>query len=366
MLETIRCAVKVCGRLVGILERQPSWIVTGVALVLVMGIGVADYLSGAEWSFSIFYLLAVSLAVWFAGKTSGILTAAASAIVWLVADLGAGFHASAVAPCWNAVIRLGVFVIVVFLFSALKELNAKTERIVQERTAQLTAEITEREQVQQQLIEIRNEEHGRIAQELHDGLCQDLTAIAFKAKLLQDTLAPGSEKEAREAARIVALLNRAVGQAYRLARGLDPIELAGDGLPSALDKLARHTEEVFGVDCTVSAEPVTWPLDKRTSAHLYRIAQEAINNAVRHGQPQRVRIELKTANRQLCLTVEDDGTGFRPETPPQRGMGLRFMRYRAGSIGAALEIDSRPKEGTRVRCVVPQTRPVAPTEQSAV
>jgi PAS domain S-box-containing protein len=214
--------------------------------------------------------------------------------------------------------------------------------------------ISDRHRLERQILEISDREHARIGQDLHDSLCQQLVSLALDANSLKHELAAARRPEARKASRISDYLDRAITEARQLARGLYPVRLAQDGLPSALEEMAAATRERFKIRCRFAGKgPVTLK-DNAMATHLYRIAQEAVSNAVRHGRARSVTIRLCARAGTLELNVEDDGAGLsatrRRETA---GMGLHIMDYRARMIGGTFQIGPGVHRGTKVCCCVP-------------
>jgi two-component system, NarL family, sensor histidine kinase NreB len=212
-------------------------------------------------------------------------------------------------------------------------------------------DITERRRLEEEVLRISEIERRHIGQDLHDGLGQHLTGIELLMQALQSKL-PTKNRE--EAERIAGNVRRAIEQTRALARGLSPVELDANGLMSALQELAAHVEALFRVRCTFSCPaPVLVP-DNTAATHLFRIAQEAASNAIKHGQAKNVDITLQRTAEEVQLIVSDDGSGLRlPETKSERqGMGLNIMRYRAEMIGAAFSVKSG-KAGTVVTCTAP-------------
>jgi PAS domain S-box-containing protein len=215
--------------------------------------------------------------------------------------------------------------------------------------ADALAAAIERRVLEEELLKTSSREQQRIGQDLHDSLCQQLAGIEFQNSVLVQQLSKAPEAQA-EAARIGELIRNATKQARALARGLSPVEIEPNGLMAALDNLAINATNLFRVQCSFECpQPVL--LQNRTSAtHLYRIAQEAIGNAVKHGQAKAIVVSLKKLDEELILTVKDDGVGFNQDGRAIEGMGLRIMEYRADMIGAMLRIDSLKGEGTTVAC----------------
>jgi signal transduction histidine kinase len=214
--------------------------------------------------------------------------------------------------------------------------------------------VTDRRQLERQILEISDREQARIGQELHDGLCQQLVSLAFDANSLESELTAKRLPQARTAKRIADLLDRAITEARQLARGLFPIRLDAQGLPSALEELARTTRERFGVQCRFEASEGAAVETKAMATHLYRIAQEAVNNAVQHGPARSITLRLQSRRNRLALEVQDDGQGISPVRLKQsHGMGLHIMDYRARSIGGTFAFGPGPDGGTLISCCVP-------------
>ena len=189
------------------------------------------------------------------------------------------------------------------------------------------------------------------ARNLHDSLGQKLTGAVFLSRTLATRLADAGGEERDSAERINELLKDALGQVRRLARGLAPVELSEEGLANALQQLAADTRETYRIECAFHAEDNGRVRDNKASVHLFHIAQEAVNNAVRHGKPSKILITLAAGTGDGGrLAVEDNGAGISVETKPNQGMGLRIMNYRATMIGGSLDIQRRKGGGVIVTC----------------
>ena len=219
-------------------------------------------------------------------------------------------------------------------------------------------EITENKRLEREVQEISESEKRRIGQDLHDGLGQYLTGIACMVKVVEQKLASRDLPEAGDVKKITAMVNETISQARDLARGLSPVELENNGLQAALAELASRVSRT-NVNCTVKGPSFTKVYDNAAAIHLYRIAQEAVNNAIKHGRAKNITIGLNTQNNQVELTVQDDGCGFPKNPGKNSGMGLRVMNYRAGMIGATVSIGSADPCGTLVRCVMSNRPPNA-------
>jgi PAS domain S-box-containing protein len=217
-------------------------------------------------------------------------------------------------------------------------------------------DITEREQLERALLNISAREQRRIGQDLHDGLGQHLTGIAFMAKVHEDKLAERKMPDAADAAKIVKLVNEAIHKTRELARGLLPVMSDAQGLMSALQLWAAEVQDLFGISCRFECETTVLIHDDAAATHLYHIAQEAVNNAIKHGHAHNILLRLAAQNGWGTLLIADDGTGIAEDRGSSQGMGLHIMSYRAGMIGGELEVRPSPPHGTSVTCVFPMAR----------
>jgi PAS domain S-box-containing protein len=445
-----------------------------VGLIYELALGMLDFTTPEEMSFTIFYLLGVAFVGWGAGSRAAVLVSAAStAIMTTHEQMGLeNSHLSLRLILWNASTRFLLFCAAGWLTAEITRLNRHLQNLVVARTAQLEAEIekhkttsaqlrealsrlrtiiasvpmilfavdrerritfedgqalnvfgvepgsrvgqsaleaygnsaetqeqmsralggeefcalveigpvaletrysptrdgsgavcgytgvavnvTDRRQLERQILEISDREQARIGQELHDGLCQQLVSLAFDANSLESELSAKALPQARTAKRIADFLDQAITEARQLARGLFPIRLQAQGLPSALEELARTTRERFNVQCRSETHTGALVETKAMATHLYRIAQEAVNNAIQHGPARSIIVRLRNRDSRLELQVEDDGRGISPSRLKQcHGMGLHIMDYRARSIGGTFTFGPGPKGGTLISCCVP-------------
>lgn len=240
--------------------------------------------------------------------------------------------------------------------------RSESEQRVLERTAQLResnealqAQINERKKVEREILSICEREQQRIGQDLHDSLGQKLTAVTYVAKLLHKKLAAKKWPEASEAAEVLKSISEAIDQVRGLAKGLYPIVLKANGLVPALQELASTTEVNYSIACTVEANEDLAIADEIVAIQLYRIAQEAVHNAIKHGSPKRIQIRVSASKGKASLFVNDDGKGLPEKLEKMSGMGLHIMKYRAGMIGAEVEVYRRKEGGTSVACHFPAT-----------
>jgi len=307
---------------------------------------------------------AVVLSAWYGGFGPGI---ASSALSMLALDyffipplytLNLGF---------DDFIRLVIFGAVALLTSwlsaqlkkakmGLERSNQEMEARVEQRTEELSrlnvelkTEVEHRLQAEKAIIDISSREQRRLGQDLHDGLCQLLAGTRLATLEVKKRLEAKSISEAADVAIIESNMAEALAQADSISRGLYPVELETNGLMAALEELSTKISRIFPVTCQfICWKPVLLP-DATVSLHLYRIAQEAVMNAIKGGKAKRINIRLNRRDAQVVLSVADNGVGFKAQEP-RKGMGLNIMDYRAKVIGAALRFKSHLHHGTVVTC----------------
>jgi signal transduction histidine kinase len=213
-------------------------------------------------------------------------------------------------------------------------------------------DVTGRRRLERELMDVGADLQRRIGQDLHDGLGQMLTGVAFQARALEKRLARLCPQETPKAAAILSLVNDAISQTRALARGLSPVDVAEEGLMGALETCAANVQALTGIRCTFECPEPVPVADNDVATHLYHIAQEAATNAARHAHAANIVIGLSQRDGSMHLTVRDDGVG-----PPQNlgetpGLGLKIMGYRARMIGAGFEVTRNEGGGTTVLCVL--------------
>jgi PAS domain S-box-containing protein len=219
----------------------------------------------------------------------------------------------------------------------------------------ITRDISAQRELEKEVINASTFEQERIGQEIHDGLGQRLTGLSMTVEGLRRTLAKQALPEAALAGEIIKQLQAATRETRAITHGLIPVPLTEQGLSDALGKLAEDIQTATGVSCRFTSGASVEVKDRATAVQLYRVAQEAVNNAVRHAQARHITIRLERVNRRLELSISDDGKGFRPDNGTHEGFGLRIMRYRAAMIDCDLRVDSVPGKGTVVRCRLDST-----------
>jgi signal transduction histidine kinase/DNA-binding response OmpR family regulator len=213
-------------------------------------------------------------------------------------------------------------------------------------------DITERRRLEREIIEISQEERNKIGQDLHDSLGQQLAGIAFLTEVLEKRLHEISETEALHISKISRLISGAIEQTRFLARGLSPVEMEPNGFITALERLIENINSVFGIAGSLKTYGHALIHDNKVATQLFYIAQEAINNAVKHSKAKNILVSLTFDKDTIKLEVNDDGIGISGSMNGKNGLGLRIMHYRARLIGAILTIEKKQKFGTRIHCLL--------------
>jgi signal transduction histidine kinase len=215
---------------------------------------------------------------------------------------------------------------------------------------QLQHEMNEKNQLQKEILEIGEREQRRIGLELHDSLSQQLTGLSYFCKIVGSRLETTNQTEANEIKRIANLLNDSINQARGMARGLYPVGLETIGLINSIKDYANTVHRMYEVSCQVDSDPNMDLTDVTLCTHLIRIIQEAVTNAIKHGNASSINIILAKHKRNAQIVIQDNGSGFDINQQPEIGMGLKIMKFRANMIQAEITIDSTPQIGSKVIC----------------
>jgi signal transduction histidine kinase len=226
-------------------------------------------------------------------------------------------------------------------------------------------DISQRVRLEREIVDVSAREQQRFGQELHDGLSQQLTGLKFKASLLEYQLQSKDLPEANDAKAISKLLNEATDEASNLARTVRPVEIESRGLMMALGELAARTAHAHRVKCVCVFRRAVFVHDNNVATHVYRIAEEAITNALQHGEATDIRLALDETKDCVTLTVRDNGRGLPKDFPEDGGLGLHMMRYRARMIGGSVEVRRDPARGTIVSCAFQKRGIAAPVKEPA-
>lgn len=223
--------------------------------------------------------------------------------------------------------------------------------------SKVARDITERKRLEKEILEISDREQRRIGYDLHDGLCQHLAGIELKSQVLEQKLSKRFESAAANAGEISKAVREAIAQTRALARGLSPVTIESDGLFSALQELSLNVEKLFHVRCQFDGDADVRIRDHSAATHLFRLAQEAVSNAIKHGKAKWVSIQLKAEGDRVYLAVSDNGCGIPDNRQKFKGMGLRIMQSRANMIGGTLTVERNVPAGTIVICAAPNPAP---------
>ena len=226
--------------------------------------------------------------------------------------------------------------------AALREANQKLRDVLEERR-----------RLENELLEIAENERRRIGFDLHDDLGQKLTGMLLITRAMEQRLSKEGHKEAEEVRRVCELIEQSVTHTHNLAHHFSSIDAEGGDLAEVMNGLAATVEKMFAIPCQCTVKGEIPLLPENANAQFYKISQEAISNAIKHGKASCVWISVTVAAQKLIVTIKNDGIPFSPPVNPKARMGLRTMNYRANAIGATFEIKPNQKNGTIVTCVLP-------------
>lgn len=322
-------------------------------LALLAAIGLFDWAITSALSISLLYLVPVGVGTWLLGLGPGSVLAVLAAFTWYLAEVwGRSGHTADFNGIWQGLSRLGFYGLTAFLIDRVRTLTFNLEALVRTRTLALQTEVLRRKQLEQEAADISEREQERIAHELHDELAAYMAGIAFRAKTLAESLDGRGAPEAADAGNLVKLVNCATQQVRSFSRLLAPLEGAQTNLAAALSRLGNEVETVFRITCAVDIQGLP-ELTSEQCSQLYRIAQEAVRNAIQHAEAELVRICVQADNGCLRLSIRCDGKPWEHVGQPSTGMGLRIMRHRTERMGGQLEIQPDPAGGALVVCEVP-------------
>ncbi len=257
--------------------------------------------------------------------------------------------------------KVRVFVDIFYLQRQVLLHNQQLESLVAQRTrdlaatnARLTLEMAERRNLEINLVRVSEEQRRVIGCELHDGLGQQLVSLSLLTASLQQQLTHRAQPEANAAQRIVELINEAAVMTRSVARGLYPAALEYGGLSAALEYLVNNARSLDKMDYVLNVGPEVQVHDPLVAINLYRIAQEAISNALKYSQAGLMRIDLAQVDGKIRLTLSDDGIGIDPSRlGPSKGLGMHSMQYRASLLGGSIKIESNAQQGTTITVTYP-------------
>lgn len=242
----------------------------------------------------------------------------------------------------------------------LRRAHEELESRVEQRTAALKEAyqklrdgLEERKRLEAELLEIAENERRRIGFDLHDDLGQKLTGVLMIARAVEQQLTREGHEQAEDSQRVCELIEQCMQHTHNLAHHFSSIDATGGDLAGVMNGLAATAEKMFSIPCQCTIKGEIPALPENTSAQFYKIAQEAISNAIKHGKATCVWISVAANAHSLAVSIKNDGNLFSPPANPKARMGLRTMNYRANTVGASFEIKPGQKNGTVVTCVLP-------------
>lgn len=339
----------------------PRLVYALLCLIALWSIGTIDSMIDYRISLLVLYILPVGFATIYVGPVFAVFLAGLSVVLWKCGDYLAGMpHPGFVILFWNGTIVFTLFVIVIALLDLLRRTLVGLEKTVEERTSQLTHEMGERGRMEREIIELSEKEQQRFGQELHDVVCQELASVAIASHLLTRKLLAQELPEASHAREIAGMADHALAQARSVARGFFTAGFDTAGLEEAMREAARHAAERGKLSCSVRWQENLVISHEDAVINLFRIAQEALQNAIKHAGASQITITMESIDEVLRLIIEDNGKGLDNSSRSTKGLGLSIMAYRAGLIGGEFKIERLAKGGTRVACLVPVEKLASP------
>lgn len=321
-----------------------KWQILAIAFAVVLLIGYCDFLLPYEVTMMMFYFAPILFAAWYGDRRSAVIIAVVSAPVWWLANYSSQ-PSSMEIYTWAGCNRLATFLVVALGGAAMREQRETMQArvVAMERTRELEEEI----------LRVSEREQMRLGQDLHDGLCQQLAAIDCAVACLRHDLEEKEWPELAEVNFIQEQISSVVVQARDLARGVFPVQIDEEGFLAALQEVVQNTNRLRLFTVTLKVEGEIKIKNPETGMHLFRIAQEALNNVTKHAHASRVEIEVSRSDHHLALQISDDGVGLPADRTGGKGIGMQTMTYRSKSMGGEVQVDNGREGGTVVRCVVP-------------
>lgn len=328
-----------------------------IVAALVILIGIADYLSGTTISLQVVYMVPIAMALAWLGFFAAFITSVCSIAARVGGDyiLG-GAYTRSPTIVWNVAGFLATYVVFAWILQSFIMLRQELEERVRSRTDALAREIRAREKLQQELSEISERERRSIGKDLHDGLGQHLTALAFASEVLARQMADSDPLAPATAQEIGRLAEEGVKQSRQLARGLLLGAIEPASLSRELEELAASMQRQTGVRCRYEAVSPPLVSSSSTASHIFHIAQEAVHHSIRHAQPTALHLSLHGGEQELVLAISDNGTAPTALTAAQAATRLE-MEHRARLIGADFTLDSKPGHSTHLFCRIPLGNP---------
>lgn len=338
-------------RFVARIQVQSLGLKIALLFVWVLLISTIDILTGANYTFFIFYLFPIAFSVWILDLKSSYFFILFAVVLTVSIDYKMGCPIDRLLIFrWNGWTTIFMFFIAVTLLAKLKRLFANLESIVIERTESLNNETKQRIQLQEEVLNISESERQRIASDLHDVVCQYLTGISLKVKALEVELQDLNIPQAEVAARISKRMVQAIDLTRNCAEGLFPLELFSHNLSDIIHKVVQTIGKRQGLIFRCELDESVKIQSEAVLLELYHITQEAVINIIKYAKANEVVIRLHQHEGWVRMEIEDDGVGFF-EDEVRSGLGLKIMKYRANKIGAVLQLNRAESSGTILTCI---------------
>jgi signal transduction histidine kinase len=348
--------------------KQPKYLIFLLVIMGLAGVGILDYTSGNEISFSIFYLIPISISLWYLGKWEAITVAFISASLWFIGENRKAYSYVEIAY-WNAFVRLGFFVIVVFLLDYAKKFNLSLEEIIKERTLELRNEIIVRKKAEEEIVvknkqlsnlamkieNVKEEENVRVAREIHDELGQVLTALKMEVSMLNLKL-PQNIKVIEKITSVNNLIDETINSVRRISTTLRPRLLDDLGLFPAMEMQVREFQTRTGIRCIIKLPDSEVIKDRDISLAIFRIFQEAMTNVARHASATHVQIKSYVDLGNFFMEIKDNGVGIEEKgSLDKTTLGILGMKERANLLNGQVLVESNIKGGTFIKVQIPLT-----------
>jgi signal transduction histidine kinase len=317
-------------------------------------IGLIDYWADYRVLFTILYILPIGFSTLYVNRIFAIFLALLSVAIWVVGDKLAGAPSPGLGIwLWNGGVVFSLYIVVIFLLNALRHALVGLETSVENQTRDLRHEMEERQRLEHEILDLTERERQSFGHELHDIVCQELAGIAIAGHMLAKKLLTKQHKEAEDAREIAVMIDQALTKTRNVARGFFTGGFDMAGLEESLRETIRNIEERKGIRGEIKWDDGLMIANEEVLVHLFRIAQEAIQNAVKYADPTCIEVSLVRLDDKIQMIVSDNGKGMPANIQPEKGLGLRIMAYRAGIIGGEFKLEKPPAGGTRVVCQIP-------------
>jgi signal transduction histidine kinase len=332
------------------LDHLPKWQLAAACYGISMLVVIIQLVGHA--TLTVLYAIPISILAWYAGALAAFSLTVATILITAGLNYHIGVFLSPMAIVLE-LIRLAFFVFLSLTIPAFRSLQTHLHSVAKDRDVALANEIATRRKLEQEMLDSAERKQRGIGRDMHDGLSQHLIATAMISYAHAQRLSASQSEEAENAHKIVELVEQATTLARAISEALHPIEMSGNDLMSALEKFASTTSELFGIQCQFEC-PVPVIVDgPSTAEHLFRITQEGVSNAIRHGRATKVDISLQEIDTRIVLSVSDNGVGLPDSLSDRKGMGLQIMSARSQFIGGQFSLSRKVLGGTNLTCLVP-------------